>query len=114
MTPSAGGLFCRIKRPCLRSWGSRATGRVALPSAGTVNPVEQGIDTEIPAHIPRRASNAVAPILTPIAGCMAGLYLSGEGDSLREAHIATGSSWGVMAILLTWALRLLGRKAATR
>jgi len=99
---------------------SRATGQVAPSSVATGNLAEQGIDTEIDDHIPRRAINAVAPILTLIAGCMAGLYLSGEGDNLRErlgsADVYQALMWGsflgaAVAGGLTWSQRILSLDA---
>jgi Na+/H+ antiporter NhaC len=95
---------------------SLSTGQVSPPPAKGTTAKEEGINTEIADHIPRRAVNAVLPILTLILGCFVGLYLSGEGDSLRQrlgsADVYQALLWGsflgaAMAGGLTWGQRIL-------
>jgi Na+/H+ antiporter NhaC len=95
---------------------SRETGQVAPLGTGPSSLAEAGIDTEIADDVPRRAINAVAPILSLIAGCMAGLYLSGEGESLRQrlgsADVYQALMWGsflgaAVAGGLTWGQRIM-------
>ena len=95
---------------------SRTTGQVKPTPRGQHVVEEEGIDTEIDPTIPQRAVNAVVPILTLIFSCFVGLYLSGEGDSLRErlgsANVYQALMWGsflgaAVAGGMTWAQRLM-------
>jgi Na+/H+ antiporter NhaC len=95
---------------------SQDTGQVVPDSSATAVTEEEGLDTEIGDDIPRRAVNAVVPILTLILTCFLGLYFSGEGDSLRErlgsANVYQALLWGSflgasVAGGLTWAQRIM-------
>jgi Na+/H+ antiporter NhaC len=99
---------------------ARTTGQVIPPAGETGAEAEEGIDTEIGDDIPRRAINAIAPILSLIATCFVGLYVSGEGDSLRErlgsADVYQALLWGsfigaAVAGGLTWGQRILSLNA---
>ena len=95
---------------------SLSTGQVSPPPTRGSAVKEEGIKTEIADHIPCRAINAVLPILTLILGCFIGLYLSGEGHSLRQrlgsADVYQALLWGsflgaAVAGGLTWGQRIL-------
>ncbi len=95
---------------------SRSTGQVIPVSSGNGPTEEEGIDTEIGDEIPRRAVNAILPILTLILTCFLGLYFSGEGDSLHErlgsANVYQALLWGsflgaAVAGGMTWAQRIM-------
>lgn len=95
---------------------SRSTGQVSPPASSVAAAAEEGINTVIGDDVPRRAVNAVLPILTLLFGCFVGLYLSGVGDSLRErlgsADVYQALLWGsflgaAVAGGLTWAQRIM-------
>lgn len=95
---------------------ARDTGQVAPPESEASAAMEEGINTEIADSIPRRAANAIIPILTLICTCFAGLYLTGEGETLRarlgSADVYTALLWGsflgaAVAGGLTWGQRIL-------
>ena len=44
---------------------------------------EAMLDTTVDGDIPERAINAVLPIVALITGCIGGLYVTGEGDTMR-------------------------------
>ncbi|MGI9287273.1 MAG: Na+/H+ antiporter NhaC family protein, partial [Pseudomonadales bacterium] len=77
---------------------SQSTGQVIPDGNDDAPTAEEGINTEIGDDIPRRALNAVLPILTLIIGSFAGLYITGEGDTLRErlgsAEVYQALMWG--------------------
>lgn len=90
---------------------AQTSGQVAPEPSGAVTAEEDGINTEIGEDVPRRAVNAIAPILTLIVTCFVGLYVSGEGESLRErlgsANVYQALLWGsflgaAVAGGLTW------------
>jgi len=94
---------------------SRITGQLRSPASGAAADGEKGVDTDA-GDIPHRALNAVAPILTLIASCFIGLYISGEGDSVWErlgsANIYRALLWGsflgaAVAGGMTWAQRIM-------
>ena len=94
-------------------WNEGARGHA---NAGGADGSDAGANSGPGAAIPPRAINAVAPILTLVAGCLSGLYISGEGDTLFEristADVYLGLLWGSflgasMAGGLTWAQRIM-------
>ena len=106
---------------------SRRTGQVrpqAQTSTQAAAETEDGFAAEShnigTERIPRRAVNALLPILTLIGGCLAGLYLSGEGGTLRErinsADVYLALVWGsflgaAVAGGITWAQRIMSLDA---
>jgi Na+/H+ antiporter NhaC len=95
---------------------SRETGQVAPPPSALAAAGEEELNTEIGDDIPRRAANAVIPILTLILGSVIGLYVTGEGDGLRErlgsADVYQALMWGsfmgaAVAGGLTWGQQIL-------
>ncbi len=95
---------------------SQSTGQV-IPDSNDAGPVsEEGISTVIDDAIPRRAANAVLPILILIIGSFVGLYITGEGDNLRarlgSAEVYQALMWGsflgaATAGGLTWGQRIM-------
>ena len=85
--------FGPMRRAELRS---RVTGQVAPVSSGEA--LEGPLDTELAEEIPRRAYNAILPILTLILSCFVSLYITGEGETLRErlgsADVYRALLWG--------------------
>ncbi len=75
---------------------SRVTGQVAPVSSG--EGLAGPLDTELDELVPRRALNALLPILTLIGSCFASLYITGEGDTLRarlgSADVYRALLWG--------------------
>jgi Na+/H+ antiporter NhaC len=75
---------------------SRVTGQVEPVSSGEA--LDAPLDTQVAEHIPRRAINALLPILTLILSCFVSLYLTGEGDTLRarlgSADVYRALLWG--------------------
>jgi len=95
---------------------AQTTGQVAPDSSGTVASEEGGINTEIGDEVPRRSVNAILPIVTLIVTCFIGLYVSGEGETLRDrlgsANVYQALLWGsflgaAIAGGLTWAQRIM-------
>lgn len=63
---------------------ARTTGEVMSPGSLAT---ETGVDSEETAPkkgVPHRMINAVLPVLVLVVGVMAGLYVTGEGDNLRD------------------------------
>lgn len=75
---------------------SRVTGQVAPISSGEA--LDGPLDTALGPEIPRRAFNAWIPILTLIVACFVSLYITGEGDTLRQrlgsADVYRALLWG--------------------
>jgi Na+/H+ antiporter NhaC len=97
---------------------SRMTGQVAPVSSG--EGLEGSIDVQVGPEIPRRAANAIVPILTLIFSCFASLYITGEGDTLRDrlgsADVYRALLWGsflgaAMAGAMTLTQRILPLEA---
>lgn len=85
--------FGPMRRAELRA---RVTGQVSPVSSG--EGLEGSLDTEVGPEIPRRALNAWIPILTLIMSCFVSLYITGEGETLRErlgsADVYRALLWG--------------------
>ena len=63
---------------------ARTKGQVLSPDA-KVDEAAGGAKELVPdEHLPKRAVNAVLPVLVLLFGVLVGLYVTGEGDSLRE------------------------------
>ncbi len=87
-----------------KDFGPMRKAEVRARVKGMVAPVSSGDDPEGPLNVevapevPRRAYNAWIPILTLIVSCFVSLYLSGEGDTLRErlgsADVYRALLWG--------------------
>lgn len=63
---------------------ARDQGQVAPPTSATALTTNDMKEVDPKADIPRRAINAVLPILTLIAGVVGGMFATGEGENLRE------------------------------
>ena len=63
---------------------ARHQGQVAPPTSASALTTNDMKEVDPKADIPKRAINAVLPILTLIAGVVGGMLATGEGDNLRE------------------------------
>lgn len=85
---------------------ARERGEVLAPEAN-VDPAAaaEGSELQPPAHKPRRAVNAVLPVVILVVAVLGGLYVTGEGDSLREivgtADAYRALMWGSLLGVLT-------------
>jgi len=70
---------------------ARTTGEVLGPGA-EVDEAATGVEMAPDPDQPHRSINAIAPVLTLIAGVLTGLYVTGEGDNLRDI-IGTADSY---------------------
>lgn len=94
---------------------ARTTGEVLGPGA-EVDDAATGLEMAPNPDKPQRAINAIAPVLTLIVSVLTGLYVTGEGDNLRDI-IGTADSykalmWAsllsvVVAVVLSLSQRVL-------
>jgi Na+/H+ antiporter NhaC len=63
---------------------ARHQGQVAPPTSGAKLTTDDMQDVQPEAHIPLRARNAVVPILTMVFGVVAGMFITGEGETVRD------------------------------
>lgn len=70
---------------------ARTTGEVLGPGA-EVDEAATGVEMAPNPDRPHRSINAIAPVLTLIIGVLVGLYVTGEGDNLRDI-IGTADSY---------------------
>ncbi len=101
---------------------ARSTGEVAPPVNSKALIEEDSRQLEPPEHRPHRAINAVIPIIVLVATVVIGLFVSGEGDTVRDIigsadpykSLLWGSLLGVVsAAILTLSQRILGLGEAT-
>ncbi|MDA0378207.1 MAG: Na+/H+ antiporter NhaC family protein [Bacteroidetes bacterium] len=94
---------------------ARETGQVMREGAA-VDESASGEESQPKPGIPHRAINAVIPVLVLVFGVLAGLYATGEGDSLREIINSSDSYTSLMwaslmgvfvAVILTASQRLM-------
>jgi Na+/H+ antiporter NhaC len=94
---------------------ARETGQVMRDGAA-VDESAGGDESQPKPGIPHRAINAVIPVLVLVFGVLAGLYVTGDGDSLREiinsSDSYTSLMWASMlgvfaAVILTAGQRLM-------
>ncbi len=95
---------------------SRVENKVLRDGAEVDSAAAGGDEMEPPAETSERAFNAVIPIVVLVGTAMIGLYVTGEGDNLRDiigsadpfATLVWGSLLGVVtAVILTLGQRLL-------
>jgi Na+/H+ antiporter NhaC len=88
-------------------------GQVA-PTSGEELPASQGEELEPKPNIPLRAVNAFVPLAVLIASLMAGLYLTGEGETLTDivgsADAYKAMMWASFAGAITAAVMTVGQK----
>ncbi len=63
---------------------ARTTGQVIRPGASIDEEAAEGKDVQPKPDKPYRMLNAVVPILVLVGGVLVGLYVTGEGDTLRD------------------------------
>ena len=63
---------------------ARHQGEVAPPTAGAKLTADDMQDVQPEAHVPLRAMNAVLPILTLVFGVVAGMFVTGDGATIRD------------------------------
>src|SRR5690606_31515458 len=63
---------------------ARLEGQVLASTAKVDEAAAQGKELQPDPAKPRRALNAVLPMLVLVVGVLTGLYVTGEGESLRE------------------------------
>jgi len=77
---------------------TRTTGQVMRPDAKVDEALSEGKELEVKAGKPQRVINAVLPVLVMVVTVLTGLYVTGEGETLREI---IGSSDSYKALM--WA-----------
>ncbi|MGB0514766.1 MAG: Na+/H+ antiporter NhaC family protein, partial [Wenzhouxiangellaceae bacterium] len=96
---------------------AREHGQVAPPTAAASLTADDMQDVKPEDHVPLRAINAGLPILTLIGGVVAGMWITGSGDNLREiigsADPYKALIWGslfssLVAIALSVGQRIMG------
>jgi len=101
---------------------ARSSGEVAPPVNSKALIEEDSRQLEPPEHRPHRAINAVIPIIVLVATVVIGLFVSGEGDTVRDIigsadpykSLLWGSLLGVVsAAILTLSQRILDLGEAT-
>lgn len=84
---------------------ARTTGYISSPGSGTTEGVDEGKEMLPEESTPSRAINAVLPILVLVAGVVVGLYVTGEGNTIREivgsANSYVALMWASLAGVLT-------------
>src|SRR6056297_1049185 len=63
---------------------ARHEGQVAPPTSGARLTADDMKDVQPEPHIPLRAMNAVIPILTLVFGVIAGMFVTGDGATIRD------------------------------
>ncbi len=95
---------------------ARETGQVAPPTEATLGADADAEAIQAREGVPARAFNAVVPVVVMVATVIAGLFISGEGDNIREIigsadpyqSLLWGSLLGVVtAVALTLGQRIL-------
>mgnify|MGYP006271407525 CR=1 FL=1 len=94
---------------------ARTTGQVVSPQASLDKAAEDDNDEMRPkADIPLRAYNAVLPILVLVGTVLTGLYVTGEGENLRDiigsADSYTALIWGSLLGVLTAGALSVGQR----
>ena len=92
----------------------RARRGQVLSDTGDETPAMQGDDLEVKPNIPLRAVNAFVPIFVLIAGLAAGLYATGEGDTITDiigsADPYKAMMWASFVGALTAAVMSIGQR----
>ena len=78
---------------------------------------ESMLDNSVDDDIPQRAINAVLPIVSLVAGCIGGLFLSGEGSTVQDI-LSTGDvykslMWGALIGVVVAAGLTIGQRILT-
>jgi Na+/H+ antiporter NhaC len=93
------------------------TGAVLGPGAKVDENASGGTELEPPEGKPFRAVNAIVPIIVLVGGVIAGLFVTGSGDSIREiigsADSYAALMWASLASVLVAALLSIGQRILT-
>lgn len=92
---------------------ARRTGRVAPPTTGALMADSDHRGAEAKEGAPRRAINALLPVGLLVVTVVAGLFVSGEGDTVREiigsAEPYQALMWGSMLGVISAAVLSIGQ-----
>ncbi len=93
---------------------ARSTGKVYSETAKIDEASAEGKELAPKADKPQRAFNAIIPILVLVGAVLAGLYATGEGESLRDiigsANSYTALMWGSLLGVLAAAGLAIGQR----
>lgn len=93
------------------------TGQLLSPTAKVGESSMDGKELEPIPHKPQRAINAVLPVVVLVVGVLASLYVTGEGDSLRDIVGSADSykalMWASLLSVLTAAFLSIGQRILT-
>ncbi len=96
---------------------ARTTGAVLGPDAKVDDAAADGDVFVPPAGKPHRALNAIVPILVLVFGVLAGLWVTGEGDTVREVIGSADSykalMWSSLAAVLVALAMSIGQRILT-
>ena len=96
---------------------ARTTGAVLGENARVDAAASEGAEFVPPAGKPRRATNAILPVLVLVFGVLVGLFATGEGTTVREIVGSADSykalMWASLAGVLTAAALSLGQRILT-
>ncbi len=93
---------------------ARRTGQVLSPGAKVDEAAAKGEELGAKPGVPHRAFNAIAPVLVLVVSVLVGLYVTGEGDTLRD-RIGSADSyrslmWGsLLGVVIAAALSVSQR-----
>jgi Na+/H+ antiporter NhaC len=94
-----------------------ATGQVLGAGAKVDTAAMEGGELEPVAEKPQRAINAILPITVLVSGVVAGLFITGEGDTIRDiigdADSYSALMWGSLASVLVAAALVIGQRILT-
>src|SRR5690606_18436283 len=96
---------------------ARTTGAVSSATARVDASSAEGEDFTPPVGKPRRAMNAILPVLVLVFGVLIGLFATGTGDSVREIVGSADSykalMWSSLAGVLVAAALSIGQRILT-
>lgn len=96
---------------------ARTTGQVISPDAKVDDAAAEGEDLKPVEGKPQRALNAVLPIIVLVLGVLVSLWITGEGDTVRDIIGSADSykalMWASLAGVLTAAALSLGQRILT-
>lgn len=98
---------------------ARRTGQVLSPGAQVDAAAvgDDGGELAAKASVPHRAVNAIVPVLVLVVSVLAGLYVTGEGDSLRDIIGSADSyralMWASLLSVVTAAVLSIGQRVLT-
>jgi Na+/H+ antiporter NhaC len=93
------------------------TGQVLGPGAKVDRAAEEGGELTPDEDKPQRAINAILPIVVLVGGVIAGLFITGEGDTVRDiigdADSYSALMWGSLASVVVAAALVVGQRILT-